>query len=86
MWGISVENLKDTLALGNQAVTVDEDTVNVEHEGHVLCSVDLLALHVLKLSSNDVARWLDGGHAGALGASDLGAIRVVDRRQSRLPL
>jgi hypothetical protein len=83
---VSVEDLEDTLALGDQAVTVDKDTVNVEDEGHILCGVDLLALHVLKLGSDDVARWLDCWHAGALGASDLGAIRVVDGRQSRLPL
>jgi hypothetical protein len=75
---VSVKDLQDTLALGDQAVAVDEDTINVEDKGHIFCGVNLLALHVLKLGSDDVAGWLDGGHAGALWASDLGAIGVVD--------
>jgi hypothetical protein len=77
---VSVENLKDTLALGNQAVTVNKNTVNVEDKGHVLRSVDLFALHILNLGSDDVARWLDSRHAGSLGGTR--AIGVVDRGQS----
>jgi hypothetical protein len=83
---VSVENLENTLALGDQAVTVDKDTVDVEDESHVLGGIDLLALHILKLGSDDVARWLDRRHAGALGAANLRAIRVVDGGQPRLPL
>ena len=66
---VSVQDLEDALTLRDETVTVDEDTINVEDESHVLGSVDLLASQVLKLSSDDITRWLDGGHARALGST-----------------
>ena len=55
---------------------MDEDTVNVEDEGHVLSGANLLASEVLELSSDDVAGWLDRGHARA--DSSTTAIGVVN--------
>jgi hypothetical protein len=75
---VTVQDLEDTLTLGDETVTVDKHTVNVEDEGHVLGSADLLASKVLELGSDDVARWLDRRHTG----TDRGApgIGVVNRR------
>lgn len=75
---VSVQDLEDALTLGNQTVTVDEDTVNVEDECHVLGGADLLASEILKLGSDDVARWLDRGHARA--DSSTTAVGVVNGR------
>src|SRR5690242_1125314 len=79
---VTVEDLKSALALGNQTVTVNKDTVNVENEGHVLGLGNLLASKILKLGSDDVAGRLDRGHARALSS----ASRVVNGAQPRLPL
>ena len=73
---VSVQDLEDALTLGDETVTVDEDTVNVEDEGHVLSGANLLASEVLELSSDDVAGWLDRGHARA--DSSTTAIGVVN--------
>jgi hypothetical protein len=75
---VSVQDLEDALALGDETVTVDEDTINVEDESHVLGGADLLASHILKLSGDDVAGWLDRGHARA--DSSTTAIGVVNGR------
>jgi hypothetical protein len=72
---VTVEDLQSTLALRDQAVTVNEDTINVESESHVLGSVDLLAGQVLDLGCQDVTSRLNWGHARATRLS----IRVVDR-------
>jgi len=73
---VAVQDLKNALTLGDEAVTVDKDTVNVEDEGHVLGGTNLLASEILELSSDDVAGWLDRGHARALGSTT--AIGVVN--------
>jgi hypothetical protein len=73
---VSVEDLEGALTLGDQAVTVDEHTVNVEDESHVLCGANLLTRKVLELGSDDVAGRLDSGHTWALGSTL--AIGVVD--------
>jgi hypothetical protein len=75
---VSVQNLEDALALGDETVTVDEDTVNVEDEGHVFGGANLLASEILELGSNDVAGWLDRGHARALSSTT--GIGVVNGR------
>ena len=79
---VTVEDFEGTLALGDQAVTVDEHTVNVEDKSHVLGLGDLLASKVLKLGSDDVAGRLDRGHARALSST----AGVVNGAQPRLPL
>jgi hypothetical protein len=38
---ISVENLKNTLSFRDQAVSMDEDTINIERKCHVFCSCSL---------------------------------------------
>jgi hypothetical protein len=38
---ISVEDLKDTLPFWDQAVSVNQNTINVECESHVFCSSSL---------------------------------------------
>jgi hypothetical protein len=81
---VSVQDLEHALTLGDQTVTVDKDTVNVEDESHILGGADLLASEILELSCNDVAGWLDRGHARALGSTT--AIGVVNGRKPRLPL
>jgi hypothetical protein len=73
---VPVKDFEDALTLGDQAITVDEHTVNVEYEGHVLCGADLLTSKILELGGDDVAGRLDRGHTGALGGTL--AIRVVD--------
>jgi hypothetical protein len=40
---VAVKDLKYTLSLRDQAVTVDQDTVDIENESHVLSSSHLLA-------------------------------------------
>lgn len=38
---VAVENLEGAFAFWNEAVAMDEDTVNVEGEGHVFCGGSL---------------------------------------------
>jgi len=80
---VTVEDLQSTLALGDETVAVDEDTINIEDEGHVLGSLDLLAGDVLHLGSEDLTSRLDSGHAGA---SRLAIAGVVDRGETGLTL
>jgi hypothetical protein len=59
---ITVENFKNALSFGNQTVTVDQDAINIENEGHILGRPDLLMGKVLDLSGENIARWLDRWH------------------------
>jgi len=59
---VAIEDLKHTLALGDKAVTMDEDTVDIEHESHILCCTNLLTTQVLDLCSQNVPAGLDRGH------------------------
>jgi hypothetical protein len=72
---ITVEDLEGALTLGDQTITVNQDTVNVESESHVLGGLDLLAREVLNLGCQNLAGGLDWGHTRATGLG----IRVVDR-------
>lgn len=72
---IAVEDLEGALTLGDQTITVNQDTVNVESESHVLGGLDLLAREVLNLGCQNLAGGLDWGHTRATGLG----IRVVDR-------
>jgi hypothetical protein len=71
---VTVEDLKGTLTLGDQAVTVDENTIDVESKGHVLGRLDLLAGKILDLRCQNIASGLDWGHTRT---ARLG-IRVMD--------
>lgn len=62
---VAVQDLENALSFGDETVTVDEDTVNVENESHVLGSLDLLAGEVLDLRSKDLTSGLNRGHARA---------------------
>jgi hypothetical protein len=79
---VSVEDLEGLLTLGDQTVTVDEDTVNVKGESHVLSLGDLLSLEVLDLGDEEVPGRLDRGHAGPGGA----AVGMVNGGEARLTL
>lgn len=60
---LAVEDLESLPTLGNQAVTVNQDTVNVKGKGHVLGLLDLLSLDGLNLGGQDSPCGLDGRHA-----------------------
>lgn len=47
---LAVENLKSFPALGNETVTVDQDTIDVKGKSHVLGLLHFLALNGLNLS------------------------------------
>jgi len=79
---VSVEDLKSLLTLGDQTVTVDENTVNVKGESHVLGLLDLVGHLVLNLSDEELTGRLDRGHAGPGGAS----VGMVDGGEARLTL
>lgn len=79
---ISVEDLKSLLTLRDQTVTVDEDTVNVKGESHVLGLLDLVGHLVLNLSDEELTGRLDRGHTGPGGA----AVGMVDGGETRLTL
>ena len=74
---ITVEDLQNTLSLWDQAVTVNEDSVNVESESHILSGSGLDLGHILHLGSEDLAGW-QVGLAAELEAID--AISDLDRR------
>ncbi|KAI6748520.1 hypothetical protein HG530_015556 [Fusarium avenaceum] len=79
---VSVEDLEGLLTLGDQTVTVNEDTVNVKGKGHVLGLGDLLSLEVLDLGDEEVPGRLDRGHAGPGGA----AVGMVNGGETGLTL
>lgn len=82
---LAVQDLESLSALWDQTVTVDEDTVNVEGEGHVLGLLDLLGLNGLDLRGKECPGGLDWRHARAgWAAGDIAAFRVVDGRQTSL--
>lgn len=54
---VTVENLQNTLALWDQTITVNEDSVDIESESHVLSGLGLDMGHVLDLAGKDLARW-----------------------------
>ena len=68
---VTVEDLQDTLALWDQTITVNENSVDVEGEGHILGSLGLDSGHVLDLASEDLAGWeLDLKALNAIGKRD----------------
>jgi hypothetical protein len=71
---VTVKDLKSLLTLGDQTITMDENTINVKGEGHVLGLLDLLSLEVLNLSDEELSGRLDRGHAGTGGSS----VRMVN--------
>jgi len=79
---VSVEDLKSLLTLRDQTVTVDEDTIDVESESHVLGLLDLVGHLILNLSDEELTGRLDRGHAGPGGAS----VGMVDGGEARLSL
>jgi hypothetical protein len=79
---VSVEDLKSLLTLRDQTVTVDEYTIDVESESHVLGLLDLVGHLILNLSDEELTGRLDRGHAGPGGAS----VGMVDGGEARLSL
>lgn len=79
---VSIEDLKSLLTLRDQTVTVDEDTVDVESESHVLGLLDLVGHLILDLSDEELTGRLDRGHAGPGGAS----VGMVNGGKARLTL
>lgn len=79
---VSVQDLKSLAALGDETVAVDEHTVNVKGEGHVLGLLDLLGLDALNLSDEELPGRLDRGHARTRRL----AVGIVHRREARLAL
>jgi hypothetical protein len=51
---VAIEDLKDTFALRNKSITMDQDTVNVEDECHIFGRSNLLMGEILDLSGDDV--------------------------------
>jgi len=66
---VPVQDLEGAAAFGDQAVTVDEDTINVEGKGHVLGGARLDSRHVLDLGRKDLPAGLDGRHPRSRGAA-----------------
>lgn len=83
---VAVQDLQGAAALGDETVSVHEDSVNVKGECHVLCRGGLDGRHVLQLRGNDFPRWLDGGHARADVGRGHGILDVDARGQPRLSL
>ena len=79
---VTVQDLESTTALRDETVTVDEHTVDVEDETHVLGGLDLLSGLVLNLASQDLTSGLNWGHTRPLGL----AAGVCNGRETRLPL
>ena len=73
---VTVEDLQNTLSLWDQTVTVNEDSVNVESESHILSGSGLDLGHILHLGSEDLAGW-QVGLAAELEA--INAISDLDR-------
>ena len=63
---VAVEDFENALALGDQTITMHEDTINVEDECHILGSSNFLARKILNLGSKNIAGRLDRWHARAL--------------------
>lgn len=66
---VTVEDLQDTLALWDQTITVNEDSVDIESESHVLSGLGLDMGHVLDLASENLAGW-EGGLLAKLKTLD----------------
>lgn len=64
---VTVEHGEGLLGLGNGLVTVGQDTIDIESEGHVLGSSNLLLGHVLDLRGQDVAGNIRSDHRGKTG-------------------
>lgn len=85
---VTVEDLKSATTLGDETVTVDENTVNVEGESHVLGLLDLLSLDGLDLRDQELPGRLDGGHtrtdSGMMdgGETGLSVLGPGDRQRS----
>lgn len=79
---VAVEDLKGTTTLGDKTVTMDENTINVKGESHVLCLFHLFSLNGLNLRDEELSGRLNGGHARAGRTT----ISMVNRRQTRLTL
>lgn len=82
---LAVEDLQSLAALGDQTVTVDQNTVDVKGKGHVLGLLDLLGLDGLNLGCQQSTSRLDWWHARPGGpAGDRITVWVVHRGQTRL--
>lgn len=66
---VAIQDLKGTLSLWNQSITVNQYTVDVENESHVLGELHSLAGQVLDLRGQDFASGLDWRHAWPRGAA-----------------
>ena len=62
---VAVEHVQDLLALRDQTITVDEDTIDIEDEGHVLDLLDLLRVDILDAVGQELAGRLE--RKGAVG-------------------
>ena len=78
---VAVQNLEHALTLGDEAVAVNEDTVDVEDESQIFDGFDLLGLQILHLGGEDFEGWLDRGHPRACWL-----VSVLNHGQLRLPL
>lgn len=60
---VAVEDFEGSLTFGDEAVSVDQDSVDVEDESHVFGRFDFVLGHVLHLTGEEFASGLDGRHA-----------------------
>ena len=74
---ISVEDFQSLLALGDQTISVDENSVDIKGEGHVLGKLDLRLGLILNFGSEDVER----GHCGGSAESRLSLGLVGNRNR-----